>query len=79
MSETGIRMGPGGGYIVEGCTIVMTDADRLTTLEAAVREVVRLVNVYLPPDTEMTHKDFVSGVAGAVDNARVFEALEKVK
>jgi hypothetical protein len=57
----------------------VAELDRLTTLEAAVREVIRLVNVYLPEDTKMTHKEFVSGVAGAVDNPDVFRALEKVK
>jgi hypothetical protein len=52
---------------------------RLATLEAAVREVIRLVNVYLPPDTKMTKDDLINGVISAVDNAKVFEALEKVK
>lgn len=57
----------------------MTDADRLTTLEAVVRKVIDLVNVYLPPDTKMTADEFISEVIGAVDNPDVFRALEKVK
>lgn len=51
------------------------ELDRLTTIEAAVREVIRLVNVYLPPDTEMSKDEFISEVIGAVDNEAGFKAL----
>lgn len=54
----------------------MTPADRLTILEAAVRKVIDLVNVYLPPDTKMGKDEFISEVIGAVDNATIFEALK---
>lgn len=53
------------------------ELDRLTTLEAAVRKVIDLVNVYLPPDTKMGKDEFLSEVIGAVDNPDVFRALEK--
>ena len=57
----------------------MTETERVATLEAAVREVIRLVNDKLPPDSKMSDRDFISEVAGAVDNAKVFEALEGKK
>lgn len=50
-------------------------ADRLTTLEAAVRKVIDLVNAKLPPDSKMSDRDFISEVIGAVDNPDVFRAL----
>lgn len=55
------------------------ELDRLATLEAAVRKVIDLVNVYLPPDSKMSDRDFISEVIGAVDNATIFEALKGSK
>ncbi len=55
--------------------IKANDTDRLTALEAAVRKLVDIVNVYLPPDTKMTADEFISEVIGAVDNPDVFRAM----
>ena len=56
---------------------LIAEAERVATLEAAVRKVIDLVNVYLPPDTKMGKDEFISEVIGAVDNPDVFRALEK--
>lgn len=55
----------------------MTDADRLATLEAALRTIQSAVPKYLKK--EMTAEEFALVVLGAVDNAMVNKALEQLK
>lgn len=50
-------------------------AHRLATLETAVLTIIKAVQSYLPPDSGVTEKDFISEVIGAVDNPAVFAAL----
>lgn len=86
MSELTDRLRKGhlaGEWPYNGVVCQMQDAreaaaeiDRLTTLEAAVRKLIDLVNAKLPPGSKMSDRDFISEVIGAVDNPDVFRALE---
>lgn len=51
----------------------MTDADRLTLYETALRTILDSLPQYLKK--EMTEKEFAVVVIGAVDNPEVFRAL----
>lgn len=51
------------------------DTRRLATLENAVLTIIKAVQSYLPPDSGVSEKDFISEVIGAVDNPEVYAAL----
>lgn len=55
------------------------DCDRLTTLEAAVRSIIKDMQEYINPKSDMTNQELIGRVIEAVDNDKIYEALEKVK